>query len=398
MRGLKKFVALGIALSFALGAWAVLPAFAADVNAPDVDGQITVNANIPNIEMLYVNTSAGASVLNSQAVDVDTGTMTTYYTVNIIGWYNVTGADVDVVDVWLWKDDGTTSPEPDLSAAVDGGAMAFNMGVHLQFTKGAPAPLIVSPVTGGDEEWLVLGTSTFTDGILVTQYLFDVAIDFIPMQQVRAANGDGAWSPVGGPFGGGVAETQSDNMPPFAPLNDLDTWNVKAVATDTDLAAPSQPSWDEFGVFIYTEFALVNQPGGGNVAGTGAPGTTVNLNPVGDWTYRANAPYDLSVNISTMYGVLVPANSIAVSQVSLVGGEIAAGVPFAVGVRQYLLGDGAAATAEGPVAQTRATTTTTGGGDGTGTGAPVTWTVNIPAVPEDTYVGAITYHLDPDYS
>jgi hypothetical protein len=389
MRGLNKVVAICVALSFALGAWAVLPAFALDIPSPQQDsGTITVNTLYPHIYDfdLVSGTGGGISVMNSQ-VDVDDGTGIVWYTLEAYGWYGLGGALVDRVDVWLWDDNGVTVA--DQSANI-GGLWGPNRGVQLTYDASlVPTFQITSPVVN---EWLLDDGALFSDFTSSGQYWY-CNFTFRPYQQVWYA--PGPFTELAGTlYGGGGNETQrdADNADPRVQLNDADTWDIKVVATDDPLGinAASAPSYDEFGTYMFTAIDASGWVNGGNVVGSGPPSTpNVPLTPSAyDWIFSANVQFDLCVQLTNLAGSGVPI--IAATDIEIVGGNFAQANFGAANTDEYILGNVAASTGQVPREQGRTTTTSSFGG------SQVSWWCDIQNVPEDTYVGTITYSLISD--
>ncbi|MFH0815934.1 MAG: hypothetical protein V1934_03855 [Methanobacteriota archaeon] len=396
MKILKNAAALAITVSMMLAAFAAVPVVGIDVPSPQTDtGTITVNTVYPHIYDfdLTVGNGGGLSAMNSQ-IDVDDGTMASVYTLEAQGWYVPGGNRVDVVNVWMWFDDGATLTDDSGSIGAPWGP---NRGV--QFTYDANAvPTFQITSLGYTEEWLL------DDGVALSDFgssgqMWWCNFTFIPMEQVWAASG--GFTQLPGNIYGGGNETQrdADNADPRDALDDANTWDVKVIASDSTVLADSMPSFDEYGYYIFSAINTVGWIGGGDVTGNGPPSTPgVGLNPSAyDWVWSANIQYDLMVSIDAdLAGVAVPANTIPVTAIYIVGGERALGTFSAAATDQYILGDQLANTGEQPVEFLRTTTTQSGAGDGTGGGFQVSWLCDIPGVPEDTYQATITYTLATD--
>ncbi len=349
-----------------------------------VDGGITVNTVYPHIGSLNMyNQNSAVSVING-AVDVDPGTDTNWYTVFLQGSYDIVGGatNVDTVDLYLWHDGGFT--DTDNSGLIGAGG---NLGAHFRWTRG-PGFSIVCPLTG---EWDIrLGDCGQGDA----GNAFTVGFAFEMNQQVWAALGattEGAGVVYAG------AQEDDTGVPGIPPLNDADTWDIKAVATDSVHSAASPGTYDEFGTYMFTSMTSGGLPGAGYITGSGAPNTpNVALGPVGDWTFSANTDYDLYVHISDLTD---GTQFIMATDIEIQGGEIGAFTNFlgaGVGNAQYLLGNSAAANGEGARPDGITTTTTDGATDGAGGGSAVTWRCDIPGVAESSYTGTITYVLEHD--
>jgi hypothetical protein len=361
-----------------------------------VDGGITVNTVYPHIDGfdMYLRSTA-TNVLNTN-VDVDPGTSANYYVIQISGYYNAAGGanDIDQIDVWLWWDNGATATD---NSGLIGGALGPNRGVQFRWTSGGGFVIQTGTVTN---EWQIrVGDSTMTPA----GNTFTARFAFEMNEQVRAALGPFTEPSFPGNqrYDPDADGPESEEQSTVNALNNADTWDIRVVVSDMAHSASSAPSYDEFGVYMFTSMTSGGLPGGGYISGSGAPNTpNVPLGPVGDWTFSANTGYDLYVHISDLTDGV---NPIAATNIELQGGEIGAFTNFlgaGVANAQYLLGNVLPAPGvgnnEGPRDFDVTTTTTNGAADGTGGGQAVTWRCDIPAVPESSYSGTITYVLEHD--
>jgi len=384
MRGLTKFLAVGVTMVMMLAAFSIMPAMAVDVDAPDAGGSISVSVVYPHIS--GIDMFSGITPVLNDYVDVSNA-----YTLTVTGWYDYGANQVDQIDVWMWRDDGITVPEPDMSAGVDAGAP--NGGVHLLYNG---ITFSIASTLTADPEWSInVGLCSFTP--VVNAYTAVFA--FMPNAQVWSARGTFTEPTFPGnqrydPGANGTnPEDQMDASAPFAPLNDINTWDIKVVVQDVGKGV-SDPSWDEFGVYQYSAISTAGWAYGGDVDGAG-PSNTMGValpNADSDWTFISNTQYDLKVSIDTdlLLGGVGPTN-IPAANIYVMGGNIgtlnAFTGPTAV---QYVLGNVAANT--GQAASAAGTTTSISGLGLTAVG----WSCDIPARPMGTYTSTITYALDLD--
>jgi hypothetical protein len=346
---------------------------------------IQVDTAVPHIDYVDVyptGTGLASSVLNSQT-DVDIGDSNTLYTLEFRVFDNLGIAHLQGAEIWLWHDAGGTATDlPVVLGPAFDVAGGENIRMHFTITSLSAWSQVYPLVTGTEETTLIAGAWTVMDATSAI-----IVINFSPHQQVRAAAGaPGFTQPAGTRYGGGVSEGQST----LSALDTANTWDIKVRVADDAPTTNYASAYDEFGFYKYTYLGAANIPNGGAVYGSGAPGTNnvVMTQSGSDVTFCANCPYTLAVNInSNLIGVAVPANNINADQISVVGGSIAGETQFPSG--------GGPVTLIGPQAPLNAgRETTTSSWDGNaGTSEAIVWEVNIPGVPEDSYVSTITWSL-----
>jgi hypothetical protein len=346
-----------------------------------VDGGITVNTVYPHISSLNMyNKNTATSVING-AVDVDPGTNTNWYTIVLQGSYSIGAVNMDTVDLYLWWDNAGTGT--DNSGLIGAGG---NIGAHFRWQRAGGVFSTIYPLTG---EWdLRNGDCGQSD----LGNAFTVVFAFEMNQQVWAALG-ATTEGAGVVFAG--SQEDDTGLPGIPPLNDANTWDIKAVATDAVHSASSPGTYDEYGVYMFTSMTSGGLPGGGYITGSGAPNTNdVALAPVGDWTFSANTAYDLYVHISDLTD---GTETIFATDIEIQGGQLNQGYDIDgqfTGPAAPLYLAGAAGASNGQAPRTSDVTTTTT--NGVAGGIQVTWRCDIPAVAESSYTGTITYVLEHD--
>ncbi|MCD6461792.1 MAG: hypothetical protein J7L61_03525 [Thermoplasmata archaeon] len=352
-------------------------------------GNINVNTIYPhivNIEIWEGDPATGTNRLNDN-VDVDPGTGTVYYTVRVYAYHqNGWDASVSTIDLYLLWDNGVTG-----SFTYPGGANA-NDHAHFLFTNGAPdtftAPdgpgayeIELLPPSCSDNAW---ATGPHTDGTI------DHYVDFVFRlnKQVWAATG---------PFTEAAGTAASDQGDISKALNDTNTWDIQVTITDT-ASVGSDTKWDEFGVYKFTELTNAGLPA--DQSGSGAPSSTITLQPVGeDVTYSANCPYRLKVWVTDLTDGA--GNTITADNLGVMGGDLddgfgnpqhfgGAGEANAL----YLLGSGAPGWATVNPNANDNTTTTSNANNGGATVGSLTWECTIPAVAESYYYGEMHYVIE----
>jgi hypothetical protein len=347
---------------------------------------IQVDTAVPHIDYVDIypaGTSTASSVLNSQ-VDVDIGDSLTRYTLETRIYDNLGVARMTTLEAWLWFDDaGVNFDLPTAMGATFDNVGGENKRMHFSITSAGVATQLYPATGAGEETSLISGSWTPIDATSAW-----VRITFSPHQQVRYAPGaPGFVEAAGGRYGGGVSQGQST----INALNAINTWDLKVTVGDDAPTRNYASAYDEFGFYKYTYLSTSGIPNGGAVYGSGAPNTAnVVMTPSGsNVVFAANCLYGLSVQLMTdLIGVAVPANIISASQVRLQGGAIAVPTLFlATGSTQTLIGP-----AQAPLNSLRTTTTSSWDGNAV-TLEPVRWWVDIPLVPEDSYVSQLLWSI-----
>ncbi len=351
-----------------------------------VVGPIQVDTGVPHFNYIDIYPLGGTlanSFINGQT-DVDIGDSMTQYVLQAeiydpLGWDRMT-----TLEAWLWYDFMATNTDLPISmgAGFDA-AGGENQRMHFTIDDASVAVQVYPPAAPGtDETTLNLGLCSWTQ-LNGTSVL--VQMVFSPHQQVRYAPG-GFTQAVGDRYGMGP-EGQSV----LAALDSANTWDIKMSVTD-DAPTPNEASaFDEFGFYKYTYLGAAGIPNGGAVYGSGAPNTNnvVMTQSGDDVEFCSNCPYTLTVTLaSALAGVAEPANTIPGTDISVRGGELAAENFFgAAGSTITMIG--------GPQVSrmSERTTTTSSWDDDELSFSQVIWEVNIPGVPEDSYVSTITWAL-----
>jgi hypothetical protein len=353
-----------------------------------VVGPIQVDTAVPHIDYLDIypmGSGTGSSFINGQC-DVDIGDSNTAYTLEARIYDNLGIGHLTSMDFWMWYDQGALAT--DVPGTMGPGfdmAGAENLRMHFRVTSANAVIPIYPAVTGTEETTLISGAWQVNDATSAT-----VVVNFSPHQQVRYAPGDGS----GTPFGEGVGDRYGsgpEGQSTVSALNAQYTWDIKVRVADDAPTTNYASAYDEFGFYKYTYLGAANIPNGGAVYGSGAPGTNdvVMTQSGSDVTFCANCPYGLQVTLgSALIGVAVPANTIAGTAITVRGGEVSSEAPF-------LAGGGTIALIGGPQAPRNSArvTTTSSYDEDPGTSEAIFWEVNIPGVPEDSYVSTITWSL-----
>ncbi len=355
-----------------------------------VTAPIQVDTSVPHISYihLFAGDDVGTSRMNSQ-IDVDAGVGTTYYTLSVCFWNSLGIDHVEECDVWMWYDMGLINA--DRPGAFDDAALA-NQRMRFSATNGGPAPALDFPLTGET----TLTVSTWEESLTYAW----VNLTFVPHEQVRWADSvAGAWNQGAAtdrrydglaPFGVWNAEDQSDNSG-YAPLDEMNTWDIKVQIQDDATVTNYAQAYDEFGFFKYTYLGSENIANGGSVYGSGAPNVpNVALAPSNvDVTFCANCPYSLGVTLHSVLDGVATADFIPSENIALQGGDLDATAFGAAPSTQYLIGGGPLQESLGS-----GTTTTTSSYDGNADSDAVFWWCDIPAVAEDQYVAQITWAIN----
>jgi len=258
-----------------------------------------------------------------------------------------------------------------------------NTRMHFTITSGNVVNQLYPPMGPGEETSFVGGLWSYINTTSAR-----VRMSFSPHQQVRYAPGNpGFVQAAGDRYGGGVPGGQST----VSALDSSNSWDIKVRVSDDAPTTNYASAFDEFGFYKYTYLSAANIPNGGAVYGSGAPGTNnvVMTQSGSDVTFCANCPYALSVTLaSDLFGVAVPTNWIAASQISVRGGEVAAETFFVFGGSPITLIGGPQA----PLNSWRETTTSSWDGNPL-SNEPIIWECNIPPVPEDSYVSTILWAI-----
>jgi len=319
-------------------------------------------------------------------MDVDSGGSGTLYRVVTKVGHSTAAASILKVDIYAWYDNGLTyalNPGTVDQAAVLGAAFdnagSENLRMHFVWTRATNTFSKLYPIAN-DETSLQVGSCSSVydgDGKNIT-----LTFAISPHQQVRAT-GSSFTEPAGtrydrAPLGWNYADQST-----LAALNTANTWDFKVLVTD--IGALTSFACDEFGFFKYTHLSSAGLPGA--LSGSGAPGSLVTMTPTGHVTFEANCPYKLvayvdSNLIGASYGQTIFATNMRVQ-----GGDLSATFFSGTGSANQLYVLGTAATFKAPANSGKTTSTSIG------TMGQITWSCNIPSVPQDTYTTTITYLL-----
>ncbi|MCI0479808.1 hypothetical protein L0Y59_04655, partial [Candidatus Uhrbacteria bacterium] len=348
----------------------------------------TAVPHVDYVDLYPFNDGIANSVLNSQ-VDVDIGDSNTYYTLEVMVYDSLGWDRLADLEIWMWYDDGATLADvPTAMGATFDNPGAENKRMHFTIDEtAATVQMYPAPAPGTEEATLIGGEwNQFNASAVV------VTLRFSPHQQVRFA--DGPFTEVApnmryDPDADDIQDPREQTT--VNALNNANTWDIKVTVADDAPTTNYDSAFDEFGFFRYTYLSTSGIPNGGAVYGSGAPGTNnvVMTQSNADVTFCANCPYILTVTLaSALIGVAVPANTIPGTAVSIRGGQLGAENSFAAAGSTITLIGGPR-----PPLNYDRTTTTSSWDDDPGTLEQIVWEVNIPGVPEDSYVSTITWSL-----
>ncbi len=345
--------------------------------------EITARAIEPNLNYIDFLDSTLQPRMNQQ-VDVG-GTYTFFINGSYTRGWNYIGG----IDIFAWYDNGN-----DLSNYND--TQGANLNFRLHFYPDPVDPFnnsgtweLLWPVNG--EVTLAGWYQTVEDGPSGTPgvndandyYLLRVNVTFGP--QVRYAPGDGTWD---------ISTNQSDRL---VSLNDAYSWNFNITMYDIDDPTVRQTRYDEFGIYIYTEISVQNNP-----SGMGAPGTTIELLPSSHIGIRTNREYLVIVNITDLKNA-TGGRSISRSNVEVrnptANNDTSASyiwdwTPFSALAPLYVWGNNSSGKVMPPLENGTCTAGYFYGYDPTVIYTTVEWRLTIPPnTPEDEYRATITYEI-----
>ncbi len=368
------------------------------LSAADSGTTLTVNAAFPHmyaIDMWKTSDGTETSTLNTQ-VDIDE--IYTFYTeVN----YTIAGVDElfdgnnnTFIDLTAWYDEGN-----DLLAMPASDDTHRTKKFVARFFEDIAGPAgvtgtIVYP-TGSPGTNEVTLDSVGCSGPYGADNRYGVWINVSFGLQMRAA---------AGPFGGASGDIYDSGNS----FNGANSWNIEMEVYDNDFPGASNTTYEEFGVFTYTNISIA-----GNPSGNAPPGSNSNaMAPNSQIIYSANTPYYVNVSIPDLTS---GANSIAATYVniSLVGAypagfdyepytEINAswgtyGRPFAGADSERMVWGNETLNPSHLIAPTDNGTYAHGpwGSDFNGYGATeVNWWVSVPGgTPEGIYQATITFKI-----
>jgi hypothetical protein len=349
----------------------------------DVAGSspISINAVGPGISYVNFNNSLG-NRLNSQ-VDVDSGTGSTTYKIEIGAGHSSGATFLTSADIYMWYDQGMTSFDRPFSmgSTFDTFTGSENIRMHFRWTRGVPDtwtrvyPATISP---NEETSLITASCMRVDKTTLNTTLTFV---FSPHQQVRATGSSFVQLP-------GMRYNGPGGQSTVAALDAANTWDFKAVVNASGVTAVA---YDEFGFFKYTHLSSAGLPGA--LTGSGAPMSLVTMSPSGHVTFEANCPYKLvayvdSNLIGQSTGWVITATNMRVQ-----GGDWSARYFNGTGSANLLYALGTPTVFKTPASSGRTTSTSIGTLGGGGAGAYMQWYCYLPSVPQDTYTTTITYLL-----
>jgi hypothetical protein len=338
------------------------------------DSGIQVNVAAPYINFVDIFAAGTSTSYVNSPVDIDDGSNTVGYDVTLSAYHSAGQGYITNVELSLWRDTGASESMP--GGYLDPGY--GNTRARYVWNRGSPDSwsVMCPAITGTEEITLVPGQCSRVDEVDGQNVTIKFRVYF--HQQARYALG---------PFSEAPGVRNANQASQASAFNNPNSWNLWMHALDT--GGQVDYAYDEFGMYQYTYIGSSGLPGGGAITGSGAPGLTINLNPVGDITYSANCPYRLSGAVSDLTGqnllATVPATAFNVH-----GGNLGMTAISGAGVPVYFFGS-AAPTYQNPLESGRTTTTSTG--DFNPDIDPVTWYCSIPSVAEDRYVGTITYTI-----
>ena len=257
---------------------------AAYPSATDTLTTITVNAAFPHnfdIDMWKtIDGVGGPSTLNKQN-NVET-TYTFFceanYTVSGLNQFYADGADNVRVELTAWYDDGVLSPNPPAEDDVHRTRMFKALWIEGGGLGGDSAAMTY-PIGGPGTEEVQLVSAGIENGPGDHYYIyFNITIG----PQMRAADSDGTWNP------------SSDIWTPGNPgsFNDPDSWNFQINVYDNSFAGAYNITYDEFGLFRFTNVTAT-----GNPTGNAPPGSDDIFLGTSQLACAANSPYYVNVSI-----------------------------------------------------------------------------------------------------
>ncbi len=279
---------------------------AAYPSATDIGTTITVNSAFPHsfdIDMWKTSDAGRASKLNTQ-VNVET-TYTFMTEVN----YSVNGIDQFYADgeqdVWIlltaWYDDGLTpSPDPD--------------DTDYNRTKNFQAIWQEGAVIGADTAGMVYpGVSPGTDEVQFDSAGIEAGPDDHYYVYINLTLGPQLWAGDGQGFTNGAAPDINDGATAF---NDPDSWDFVMTIVDINYMDAVNSSFEEFGLFRFTNITV-----SGNPSGNALPGSVNNGLGASQIAVSSNIPYYVNVsiprlNMTTDDSKFIPASSVNVSLTS----------------------------------------------------------------------------------
>ncbi len=266
-----------------------------NLNAFDIGTKLTVQTEIPhifNIDLWDASDSGMTSLLNSR-VDVQ-NTYTFYtelnYTVGGVDKFWDNADDIRVL-LWAWYDEGNTgsNSNPESTWATDDNrtrqfSLAWSEGTSAVPSQGNAS--MVYPVgSPGTNEFLLESfwidpTGQGADGMTWHMY-FNITFN----NQTRAADGNN--------FANGAAGNIGDVN---QALNDPNSWDFRFQIYDNTYSTALNESYEEFGVYRFTNITV-----SGNPSGNAPPGTkNYTLSPHSFINYSANVPYYLNTSITDL--------------------------------------------------------------------------------------------------
>ncbi len=345
--------------------------------------EITARAVVPNLNYIDFLDSTLQPRVNQQ---VDVGSTYTFF---INGSYGRGWDFVGGIDIYAWYDNGNDSTNYN-------DTQGANLNFRLHFYPDATDPFnnsgtweLLWPVNS--EVTLEGWYQTVEDGPSGTPgvndpndyYLLRVNVTFGP--QIRYAPGDGTWD---------VSTNQSDRL---VSLNDPYSWNFNITIYDADDPTVRQTKYDEFGIYIYTEISVQNNP-----SGMGAPGTTIELLPSSHIGIRTNIEYLVVVNITDLKnatgGRSISRSNVEVRNPTANNDTFASYIwdwtPFSDPAPLYVWGNNSSGTVMPPLANGTCTAGYFYGYDAAIIYTTVEWRLTIPPnTPEDEYRSTITYEI-----
>ncbi|MEW5937824.1 MAG: kelch repeat-containing protein [Candidatus Thermoplasmatota archaeon] len=348
------------------------------VNDISTGSGVTLGATVPHVVYIDVMNSTNSSVNNMQ-VNVDTGSFSNYYYVQAELYSNISASDLEVVDLYAWRDNGTTGV--DLPAVLGNSFVApgyENLRLHYRYniTTGTWSQLYPNTT---EESELRSGNCTYS---IINATSATIRVSFLPKAQFW-------WAP--GPFTelpGNRYNYTVNGQETLSALNDPFTWDIRVTVTDKNNTQGT--AYEEFGIYKWTYIGASGLPG--DLSGSGAPGSTVYLSPKGNITFAANCNYSLSVYADNNLIGQKLGQVISATQIGVMGGDLQNWT--SPGTQAHFNGTGSAnalylfGSANGSKAPRNNYTTTHTGLGSVGT---VRWRCIIPAVSEDRYTTTITY-------
>ncbi len=275
------------------------------VSAANSDTKIKVNTDVPHgytIGMWDMTDVTRTSTLDKQVNVEETYTFRGEFNYSI-GTDNQFFDGIDNVRVELngWLDDGDNDPR---GATVDNRTTMFTALWEEGDGGGIPESAALTYPAAGPGEFTL---DSFWSNVSVADEKYYVWMNVTMNKQTMAAAGDGAWNtPVTG-----------DEYDPNIMLDDANSWNFRLEVYDAGFPTATNYTYGEFGVFMYTNITVADDP-----SANAPPGTNgIALFPYSNITYSANTPYYVNISIPDLSDGVnsIPCTNVSLQHVNITG-------------------------------------------------------------------------------